>query len=87
MSKNAVRVVIAFGELDPIEEVPGVQQRSKNLGYQCAITGELDERTQTAPPGARLVTMPLNSSAPFRVSYNSIDTDCWIESDGRAYDS
>jgi peptidoglycan hydrolase-like protein with peptidoglycan-binding domain len=37
-----------FGELDPIDEVSGVQQRLNNLGYDCAITGELDEQTKDA---------------------------------------
>jgi hypothetical protein len=37
-----------FGELNPVNEVSGIQQRLRNLGYGCEITGEMDEATQQA---------------------------------------
>lgn len=39
---------ISFGQLDPIEELSGVQQRLTNLGYDCEFTDELDEQTLAA---------------------------------------
>jgi hypothetical protein len=36
---------VVLGDLDPIDELTGVQQRLKNLGRKCEPTGELDEQT------------------------------------------
>jgi N-acetylmuramoyl-L-alanine amidase len=37
---------ISIGELDPVDEIPGVQQRLNNLGYDCGSDdGELNEKT------------------------------------------
>ena len=42
-------IPLAVGELDPVDEISGVQQRLANLGHYAAeITGELDEPTQLA---------------------------------------
>lgn len=37
-----------LGHLDPIEELTGVQARLKNLGYGCAVDGQLSEQTREA---------------------------------------
>lgn len=39
---------VMLGHLDPIDELTGVQQRLKNLGRKCEVTGELDEQTAKA---------------------------------------
>lgn len=39
---------LSFGELNPIEDVSGVQQRLNNLGYDCKVTKQLDEQTLVA---------------------------------------
>jgi hypothetical protein len=45
---NTEEYALTFGELDPIDEVTGIQQRLSNLGYDCETTGELDEQTLDA---------------------------------------
>lgn len=35
-----------LGHLDPVEEIDGVQARLINLGYDCPLSGKLDERTR-----------------------------------------
>lgn len=37
-----------FGSLDPLKEISGIQQRLNNLGYDCEVTGELDDQTRDA---------------------------------------
>lgn len=37
-----------LGHLDPIEELTGVQARLRNLGYDCAVDGQLNEQTREA---------------------------------------
>jgi len=39
---------LKLGSMDPLEEVSGVQARLVNLGFDCEISGELDERTRAA---------------------------------------
>lgn len=39
---------IQIGSLDPVDEINGVQQRLFNLGYDCTMTGEVDEATVRA---------------------------------------
>jgi N-acetylmuramoyl-L-alanine amidase len=39
---------LSFGHLDPPDTVAGVQGRLKNLGFDCDVTGNLDERTTVA---------------------------------------
>ena len=40
---------IMIGNLDPVEEISGVQARLNNLGYNCGeVNGELNSRTQEA---------------------------------------
>jgi hypothetical protein len=39
---------IKLGELDPANELSGIQQRLSNLGIPCEITGKLDEFTRAA---------------------------------------
>lgn len=39
---------IDFGQLEPVDTVKGVQARLKNLGFDCEVTGELDEATEAA---------------------------------------
>jgi N-acetylmuramoyl-L-alanine amidase len=42
-------VELAFGQLDPLSEISGVQQRLTNLGYDCGVAdGEINSRTQAA---------------------------------------
>lgn len=37
---------ISIGELDPVDEIPGVQQRLNNMGFDCGSdSGELDDQT------------------------------------------
>jgi len=45
---NRLVFPLAFGALDPITELSGVQGRLMNLGYGCEVTGELDGETQAA---------------------------------------
>lgn len=37
-----------IGGLDPITEITGVQERLANLGYDCSVTGEMDNDTRQA---------------------------------------
>lgn len=39
---------LKLGHLDPIEELTGVQARLKNLGFDCLVTGRLDDETREA---------------------------------------
>jgi Putative peptidoglycan binding domain len=39
---------VLLGDLDPIKETTGLQQRLRNLGYRCEPTGVMDERTRSA---------------------------------------
>lgn len=42
-------VELSFGQLDPLSEVSGVQQRLTNLGYDCGpADGQLNSRTKAA---------------------------------------
>ncbi len=46
---DAYRLDIAFGELDPINTLSGVQKRLKNLGFDCGEPdGESDAATRSA---------------------------------------
>jgi len=45
---------LTFGELDPVSEISGVQQRLKNLGYECEASGQLDQTTKNALAAFRL---------------------------------
>lgn len=40
--------VLRLGHLDPLSEIEGVQKRLRNLAFDCAVTGELDEQTKAA---------------------------------------
>jgi|GEM_PF-1082526 hypothetical protein len=37
-----------LGSIDPIDEESGVQRRLNDLGYDCLVTGELDDQTEEA---------------------------------------
>jgi N-acetylmuramoyl-L-alanine amidase len=39
-------LVVGLGHLDPVSEVGAIQQRLRNLGFGCEVTGELDEATR-----------------------------------------
>ena len=39
---------LKFGQIEPPDELRGVQSRLNNLGYECPINGNLDEETITA---------------------------------------
>jgi N-acetylmuramoyl-L-alanine amidase len=41
-------IPIRIGELDPIEEISGVQQRLTNLGFSAGNSGQLDDQTKAA---------------------------------------
>lgn len=45
---EAETYVIRLGHLDPLDSTSGIQQRLRNLGHRCPITGELDRQTRTA---------------------------------------
>jgi peptidoglycan hydrolase-like protein with peptidoglycan-binding domain len=36
---------LQFGGMDPIHSVSGVQKRLRNLGYNCPLTGRMDDKT------------------------------------------
>lgn len=40
-----------FGQLEPPAEISGIQARLNNMGYQCEISGELDDATRRALRG------------------------------------
>jgi Putative peptidoglycan binding domain len=40
--------VFNIGHQDPIDEAAGVQQRLRNLGYECEASGEWDDQTKMA---------------------------------------
>jgi hypothetical protein len=42
------KYIVNFGHLNPVEEITGVQHRLANLGYDCEVTGFLDEQTTVA---------------------------------------
>ena len=46
--ENKDEYTVTLGGIDPIDEVSGLQGRLINLGYDCEMTGELDDRTKTA---------------------------------------
>ncbi|MEM6992923.1 MAG: peptidoglycan-binding protein [Myxococcota bacterium] len=49
IGEDKLQVALAFGHLDPIAEVSGIQQRLGNLGYDCGpANGEVGPRTQHA---------------------------------------
>jgi hypothetical protein len=37
-----------LGNMDPISEISGVQSRLKNLGFNCEVSGKLDDTTKEA---------------------------------------
>src|ERR1051325_2772781 len=39
---------LKLGGMDPITETKGLQKRLRNLGYNCQVTGKLDDATQAA---------------------------------------
>jgi len=43
-----IEMSIPLGNLDPVDEVIGVQQRLNNLGYACGLTGMEDPETAGA---------------------------------------
>ena len=40
--------LLQLGHLDPLTEINGVQKRLRNLGFECEVTGQLDEQTKAA---------------------------------------
>jgi len=40
--------IIKIGRLEPVDSISGLQQRLRNLGYDCAVSGTLDEPTRRA---------------------------------------
>lgn len=48
LSKGKEIYAIALGQLDPLDELRGVQQRLSNLGYACDASNELDDQTRAA---------------------------------------
>lgn len=45
---SAMSWTLDMGHLDPIDTVAGVQARLKNLGYDCDVNGEEDDKTKAA---------------------------------------
>ncbi len=45
---DGTQVPLNFGQLDPLSELHGVQQRLENLGFSCGARGELDDETRGA---------------------------------------
>ncbi len=39
---------LAIGHLNPITEISGIQQRLINLGFECEVTGKMDQQTRDA---------------------------------------
>jgi hypothetical protein len=39
---------VQIGALDPVDEITGIQQRLANLGFDCEVTGQLDDPTVRA---------------------------------------
>lgn len=46
--QNATEHAFVLGGVDPITEVSGIQQRLRNLGFNCEPSGQLDEMTRSA---------------------------------------
>jgi N-acetylmuramoyl-L-alanine amidase len=44
---------IKLGHLNPTSDLLGVQQRLRNLGFHCELTGEWDEQTRSAAASFR----------------------------------
>jgi len=40
--------ILKIGELEPADSTSGMQQRLRNLGYDCPASGSFDETTRTA---------------------------------------
>lgn len=36
---------LQLGGMDPIQSLSGIQKRLRNLGYNCPVTGQMDDRT------------------------------------------
>ena len=50
---NQVEYNIKLGNLNPIEDVSGVQARLHNMGFGCEVTGTMDEDTLSAANALR----------------------------------
>jgi hypothetical protein len=49
IGEDSVRIQLLFGQLDPTDELVGVQKRLNNIGYDCGTPdGTLNEQTQNA---------------------------------------
>lgn len=48
LDKARTARVLRIGGLEPVDSVAGVQQRLRNLGHDCPLSGSLDEPTRTA---------------------------------------
>lgn len=46
--ESGEEIPLLLGGVDPLEEISGVQIRLCNLGYDCEVTGKLDEETRDA---------------------------------------
>jgi len=46
--QNATEYAFDLGGVDPVTEVSGIQQRLKNLGFNCEPKGQFDEITRNA---------------------------------------
>lgn len=42
------KIPVYIGELDPVTEISGIQDRLNNLGFDCGSSGQLDENTKAA---------------------------------------
>lgn len=48
VGKSTTARVLRVGRLSPADSTSGVQQRLRNLGYDCAVSGAVDEATRAA---------------------------------------